>query len=395
MEKKKIKVLRIINRFNIGGPTYNATFLTRFLSDDFETVLVGGLPEEGEADSLHILEEYGVKPILISEMKREPNFKSDREAYKKIKSIIEDFKPDVVHTHAAKAGALGRRAASSCGVPVIIHTFHGHVFHSYFGKLKTELFKFIERRLAKKSTKIIAISNLQANELVNDHKICPKNKIEVVPLGFDLDKFNQNKGANRKRTREQFLIEENEIAIAIIGRLAPIKDHNFFLDVIQELSSQIDQKYRLRVFIVGDGSEKQNIQTRLNKMELPSNIKIEMTSWIKDIATFNPGMDIICLTSKNEGTPVSLIEAQASGVPIISTNVGGVEDIVLDGKTGFIVTKGDHFQYTQKLMELITNYKLREEMSERGWEHVREKFHYSTLVKNVEQLYFKLLGKNE
>ena len=141
--QRKIKVLRIINRFNIGGPTFNATFLTRFISDDFETLLVGGLPEEEESDSLHILEEYGLKPILIPEMKRTPNFKSDRAAYKRIKQIIEEFQPDIVHTHAAKAGALGRRAAFACRVPVVVHTFHGHVFHSYFGKLKTNIFKLI------------------------------------------------------------------------------------------------------------------------------------------------------------------------------------------------------------------------------------------------------------
>ena len=160
-DRKKIKVLRIINRFNIGGPTYNATFLTKFLSDDFETLLIGGLPEENEANSLHILEKYGVEPVLLPEMKREPNFKSDRIALKKIKAIIKEFKPDIVHTHASKAGALGRKAAISCKVPVIVHTFHGHVFHSYFGKLKTAVFKTIERYLARKSTGIIAISDIQ------------------------------------------------------------------------------------------------------------------------------------------------------------------------------------------------------------------------------------------
>ena len=152
------KVLRIINRFNIGGPTYNATFLTRFLDDEFETLLVGGLPESDERDSLHIPEKYGLKPLLIPEMQRLPNWKSDRAAYKKIKEIILEFKPDIVHTHAAKAGALGRKAAKECGVPVIVHTFHGHVFHSYFGKLKSKLFQFIERRLAANSTGIITIS---------------------------------------------------------------------------------------------------------------------------------------------------------------------------------------------------------------------------------------------
>jgi glycosyltransferase involved in cell wall biosynthesis len=229
-EKRKIKVLRIINRFNIGGPTYNATFLTRYISDDFETLLVGGLPDEGEKDSLHVLEEYGVKPRLIEEMKRQPNFQSDRKAYLKIKEIIREFNPDIVHTHASKAGALGRRAAVSMKVPVVVHTFHGHVFHSYFGKFKTYLFKTIERRLARKSTGIIAISSLQKNELSKDHKICSAKKITVIPLGFDLNKFYDDLDFKRNETRKSFEIADDEIAVAIVGRLAPIKNHDLFLE---------------------------------------------------------------------------------------------------------------------------------------------------------------------
>ena len=159
------KVLRIINRFNLGGPTYNATFLTKFISSDFETLLIGGLPEQGESDSFHIPEEYGINPVIIPELKRKPSIKSDKEAYQKIKKIILEFKPDIVHTHASKAGALGRRAAYACKVPVIVHTFHGHVFHSYFNLIKTNFFKLIERRLAKKTTAIIAISETQKKDV--------------------------------------------------------------------------------------------------------------------------------------------------------------------------------------------------------------------------------------
>ena len=392
-EQKKIKVLRIINRFNIGGPTYNATFLTRFLSDEFETLLVGGLPEEGEADSLHILEEYGVKPLLIKELKRAPNFSSDRIAYKKIKEIIKEFKPDIVHTHAAKAGALGRKAAKSCNVPVIVHTFHGHVFHSYFGSLKTRLFKMIERNLAKKSSQIIAISNLQKQELVEEHKICEASKITVVPLGFDLQKFQENKLETRFRTREKYGIDEDEIAIAIIGRLAPIKDHAFFLEVLKEIEQQTTKK--VKVFIVGDGEEFESIKEKVLAFPNNERFSITMTSWIKDIASFNPGMDIICLCSKNEGTPVSLIEAQASNVVIVSTDVGGVKDILLENETGFIVTKGAKTEYTQKLLQLIEEDELRKTMGNKGWEHVKVKFHYSTLVANVEGLYKRLLIENQ
>lgn len=389
MEKRKIKVLRIINRFNIGGPTYNATFLTRFLSDDFETLLVGGYPEAEEADSLHILKEYGVEPMLIEELKREPNFKSDRIAYKKLKAIIKEFQPDIVHTHAAKAGALGRKAAHACKVPVIVHTFHGHVFHSYFGKMKSKLFQLIERNLASKSTRIIAISNLQKSELSEKFSICRKEKITVIPLGFDLLKFHQNAENSRVETRKKYGIEHDEVAIAIIGRLAPIKDHSFFIDVITEIQNQTTKK--VKVFIVGDGEERLNIENQLKNIEITERFSVIMTSWIKDIASFNPGMDIICLTSKNEGTPVSLIEAQACNVPVISTDVGGVKDIVLENETGFIVTKDAKLEYTQKLLKLIEDEALRKSMSEKGWDFVRERYHFSTLVGNVERLYKELL----
>lgn len=382
------KVLRIINRFNIGGPTYNATFLTRFLSDEYETLLVGGLPEADEKDSLHIPEAYGLKPRLLPSMKRNPNLISDRKAYKELKKIIREFQPDIVHTHAAKAGALGRRAAKSCGVPVIVHTYHGHVFHSYFGKYKTKLFKLIEKRLAKISTGIIAISPIQRHELSHDHHICPADKIEVINLGFDLGPFQENLQNKRIKTRETFDLADDEVAVAIVGRLAPIKNHQLFLDVVEKLASQgIQATY----FIVGDGMEKAMIETRVASIQKQYKVKINLTSWITDIATFNAGMDIICLTSNNEGTPVSLIEAQACNIPVISTDVGGVRDIVLDGETGFIVPKNDIDSFAEKLKILITSKEIREKMSQNGWNYVRDKFHYTTLVKNMEAYYAKLL----
>jgi glycosyltransferase involved in cell wall biosynthesis len=388
----KVKVLRIINRFNIGGPTYNATFLTSFIGDDYETMLVGGLPDEGESDSLYILDKYGVEPTLIKEMVRLPNLKSDREAYKRLKQIIQEFQPDIVHTHASKAGALGRRAAFSCKVPIVVHTFHGHVFHSYFGKLKTSIFKNIERSLARKSDAIIAISEIQKKELTEIHKICKKDKVEVVPLGFDLQPFHDKRFSERENTREQYGVLEDEVAIAIVGRLAPIKNHDYFLEVVEEVFGKTDQ--RIKCFIVGDGSEREHIEGRVNEINAKFNhCSIEMTSWIADIGAFNAGMDVICLTSKNEGTPVSLIEAQAGGIPVVTTEVGGVKDIVKDGETGFVIPLGQQELFVERLLDLVENEKSREKMSQNGWNYVQEKFHYKTLAHNMDQLYRKLIEK--
>lgn len=388
---KKIKVVRIINRFNLGGPTFNATFLTRFLSDEFETTLIGGVPDKGETNSLHILKEYGIKPIVLPEMSRAINISQEYRAYKKIKKILKEIQPDIVHTHASKAGLLGRMAAFSLRIPVVVHTFHGHVFHSYFGKFKTSFFKQIERYLAKKSTGIIAISALQKHELADVHKIVNQEKIKVIPLGFDLQKFQEGRIEKREAVRTQYKLSDDEVAITIIGRLAPIKDHDYFLNVIEEVLKQTPQE--IKVFIVGDGSEKNHIEDRVNKLNEAYPNRIMMTSWILDIATFIQGMDIVCLTSKNEGTPVSLIEAQAAGVPVISTDVGGVRDAMEDGKSGFVVKRENIETYIKNLRLLIEDDKLREKISIFGQKNATEKFGYQRLVLEMEDYYKELLKR--
>ena len=383
------KILRIINRFNLGGPTYNAAYLTKYLEPDYETLLIGGQHDESEKSSMHILDNLGLKPIIIPEMQRSLNPYKDQIAFKKIQNIIKEFKPDIVHTHAAKAGALGRRAAYKMGVNQIYHTFHGHVFHSYFGNFKTRIFKEIEKNLAKKSTKIIAISEIQKSELSKIHKICPEKKIEVIPLGFDLEKFNTDKDYKRKEFRKKWNLKENEIAIGIIGRLVPIKNHKFFIDAVQEVLK--NSKVPIRAFIVGDGEEKQNIINYIKNKNLDFSLNynpatFHLTSWIKEIDRVNSGMDIICLTSLNEGTPVSLIEAQASGKPIVSTKTGGIENIVLENKTALLSEKNDLHNFSKNLLSLVNDSNKRKLFSKFGLEKSKD-FHYDQLVNNIKNLY--------
>ena len=362
-----------------------------YLGDEYETKLVGGLPDVGESDSLYILEKYYVEPILMKEMVRLPSISSDGKAYIILKEIIKEYQPDIVHTHASKAGALGRKAARACNVPIVIHTFHGHVFHSYFGKVKTNLFKAIERNLAKKSDAIVAISNIQKEELVKTHKICKADKMHVIPLGFDLEPFHQKRINSRTSEREKWKLAEDEVAIAIVGRLAPVKNHSFFFDVITEVLSKTTKS--VKVFVVGDGAEREKIVRRAKEINKSHDNRITLTSWISDIGEFNSAMDIEKLTSNNEGTPVSLIEAQAGGIPVISTDVGGVRDIVLNGDTGFVVAVNDQESYVNCMLELIEDENKREKMSQNGWTFVQDKFHYKTLARNMDILYKDLLEK--
>ena len=393
------KVLRIVNRFNIGGPTYNAAYLTKYLPEEYETLLIGGDKEESEDSSQHILGELGIHPVIIPEMRRAIRFGNDYAAYKKIKQIIEEFKPDIVHTHASKAGTLGRMAAFSCKVPAVVHTFHGHIFHSYFNKTKTKIFKRIEKKLAQKSSAIVAISNTQKQELGLVHKIADLNKIEVIPLGFDLNRFQENLSKKRAVFRTKYQIEDDEIAIGIIGRLVPVKNHKFFVKALKNVLDRTQKK--VRAFIIGDGESRDEIISFAENLEIKysrSNINftkapLTFTSWIKNIDVVNAGMDIIALSSLNEGTPVSLIEAQAANNPIISTKVGGIENVVIQNKTGLLSEIEDVDCYTENLFELIENDAKRHAMQKEGWKHVKDQFSYNRLVKDIDQLYKKLLNK--
>lgn len=385
-----IKVLRIINRFNLGGPTYNVTYLSAFMPDEFETTLCGGRHEKHEGDSLFIPERYGVKPIIIESMQRSINPFNDRKALAEIRAIIREVKPDIVHTHASKAGALGRTAAIKEKIPVIVHTFHGHVFHSYFGRFKTWLYLMAERRLAKKTSAIIAISAKQQDELTNRFKIAPKEKFRVIPLGFDLDSFHENKLEKRNKFRSKHGITD-EIAIGIIGRLTAIKNHELFMNSISGLA---EQKIKLRAFVMGGGERFDELQDLAKDIETKYGQKLfTFTNWVTNVEEVLPGLDIIALTSLNEGTPVSLIEAQAAGVPVITTNVGGVSDVVDNGNTGFIVDGFSAEKFTEKLRLLAENEELRKKMSQNGWPYVEHKFHYRRLCKDMADLYHQLLAK--
>ena len=393
------RILRIANRFNLGGPTFNVAYLTKYLPSEYETLLIGGDKEESEASSSHILADLGITPVIVTEMQREISLGVDMAAYRAIEKIIDDFKPDIVHTHASKPGAIGRLAAHNRKVPVIVHTFHGHYFHSYFNKMKTNMFKQIERSLAKRTSKIIAISDIQKHELSIEHKIAPPEKFEVIPLGFDLDRFRTNTESKRTTFRKEFNVQNDEIAVGIIGRLVDVKDHKYFLRLVRHVLDNTTKK--VRFFIVGDGEMRQELEAFCSEISIPFNAfpdykpegtPLTFCSWRNDIDAINAGLDIVILTSKNEGTPVSLIEAQASGTPVVSTNVGGVENVVDHGVTGLLAEPKDESKMAENLMSLIESEELRNEMSSRGWSNVGERFHYSQLTTKMDALYQQLLG---
>lgn len=391
------RVLTIINRLNLGGPAFHVAILTKHLQKEFEVKLLAGTKQDSEESSDYIIKEMGLSFTPLNAMKRSINPFNDFKAYREIRKIIREFKPDIVHTHAAKAGALGRLAAYHENVPVIIHTFHGHVFHSYFHPLKTKVFLKIERFLARRSSAIIAISDRQKRELALHYKVCEPEKVHVIPLGFDLSRFQEDTDIKRKEFRQRFLLEDDEIAIGIIGRLVPVKNHSLFITSAANVLKKT--KKRVRFFIIGDGESKNAIMNEADRLGIdhcyfPKEKKrsdLTFCSWVRNVDVCIAGLDVIALCSYNEGTPVSLIEAQAGGRPIITTNVGGIENVVLKNETALMVSGHNYDDFSEAMLKLIEDDELRKKMGEKGWGFVKEKFHYTRLIKEMSTLYHELL----
>jgi glycosyltransferase involved in cell wall biosynthesis len=393
------RVLRILNRLVIGGPSKNAVYLSRYMQPEFDTMLVTGGKENHEQDADYLATSHQLQPVCIPEMKRPVSFGSDWIAYQKLKKLIREFKPDIVHTHAAKAGALGRLAAKHCHVPVIVHTFHGHVFHSYFNSFKTNFFIRAERYLAGFSDAIIAISEVQKKELSEEFRIAPAEKFRVVPLGLDLDHFITGQEEKRKKFRDEFGLVDDTIAIGIIGRLVPVKNHLLFLKAIKNVLDNSTAK--IKTFIIGDGE----CRTTLEQLAAGLGIKFSIhtdtqhphplvfTSWRTDVDTICAGLDMVALTSLNEGTPVSLIEAQAAGKPVVSTRVGGIADVVLENKTALLSEVNDENGFAENLLRLVADASLRNKLSHAGKDYVLEKFGYRRLVRDMSKLYNELLAE--
>ncbi len=394
----EIRVLRIINRLVIGGPAYNVSYLSKYMNPEFKTILISGSKDEGEEDSDFIPKKMGIEPVYIQDMQKSliKPWK-DRKAYKELTKIIQDFKPHIVHTHAAKAGFIGRLAAIQNKVPIILHTFHGHYFHSYFHPVKTRILLQIERYLSSKTDGIIAISPEQHKELSMVYKVDKPSKVYEIPLGFDLDRFAVDKEDRREKFRNEFNLSRDTVAVGIIGRMVPIKNHSLYSRTIPFILKNTAKK--VKFFYIGDGELRKEIEEELRRIQVNFTDEKEkdfskpvvFTSWRKDMENVYAGMDIIALTSLNEGTPVSLIEAQAAEKCIVATDVGGVQFVVQQNKSAFLVPSNNLQAFKEKLYLLIEDKGLRDKMGKAGRNYVIDKFSYKQLVFNMSELYNRLL----
>ena len=406
------KVIRIIARLNVGGPAKHVVWLTAGLPE-FDTVLVAGSVPEGEEDMSYFAERAGVEPVYFPEMSREIS-RNDAVTVWKLFKLFRQWRPDIVHTHTAKAGTVGRTAGflyrwltwgTIVGKPrqcKFVHTYHGHVFHSYYGRRRTQLFLTIERLLARLVTdRLIVVSKQQSIEIGEKFRVGRPEQIKVIPLGLDLDIFS-NYESRRARFRQLLCIPDDALLIGIVGRLTEIKNHEMFLNVVARLKA-VDPACRrqgaVRFIVIGDGSMRESLEQQKQTLGLDADVIFVGSR--TDPEYFYPALDVVALTSKNEGTPLTLIEAMANARPVVATSVGGVVDllgeVIEDGpykvcKRGLSVPPGDEEAFVAALSRIIRDRSLRQELGSRGLEFVEVNYSKERLFEDIKGLYGELIN---
>lgn len=398
-----MKIVRIIARLNVGGPARHVVWLTKNLQgEEFQSVLAAGTVPEGEEDMSWFADQHGVAPVLIEEMSRELSPK-DIVSLWKIFRLIWREKPDIIHTHTAKAGTVGRVAGFlyrlTARKPVkMVHTFHGHVFHSYYGERKTKIFLAIEKTLARLTDRIIVISAQQKAEINGKFRVGRERQFKIVPLGIDLSPFSDAE-AKKNILREEIGVGRDEILVGFVGRLTEIKNIPLILKAAKIYKEQRNETLpKLKFLIIGDGHLRESLEREAENLGVR-----DVVSFLgnrHDTEVFYAGLDVIVLTSLNEGTPLSLIEAMANGKTFVSTKVGGVVDLLGEkieerenftvAARGIGVASEDADALCDALIYLAKDADLRKILGARGKEFVHAHYSKERLTEDIINLYREL-----
>jgi glycosyltransferase involved in cell wall biosynthesis len=370
---QRIRVLRIIDRLNVGGPAVQASVLSELLDPDrFDQRLLTGTVEESEGDFVELR-----RPNLVVErvngLGRAPHPWQDAAAIARINAVIGAFRPQIVHTHKAKAGLLGRLAAWSRRVPVTVHTFHGHLLHGYFSPAKTRAVVAVERGLARPTTALVAVGDRVRDELLAAG-IGQRHQYSVVPPGVDLGPLPDPPAARRALG-----LPPAGPIVTFVGRLTAVKRPERFVDLaIAVARSHPDACFA----IAGDGELADEIRSRAR----PLGRRMVFLGWRGDVEAVYSASDLVVLTSDNEGMPVSLIEAAASGTPAVTTRVGSAPEVVADGVTGYVTDK-DPRALAMAVARLLDDSPLRASMGEAASERAKERFGAGRLASDIATLY--------
>ena len=389
-------VARVITRLNIGGPSIQATRLATALRPlGFETRLLHGRLGDGEGDMSYLMPP-GADTAFIPTLCRPLSPLDDLRTLVRLYREFKQLRPLVVHTHMAKAGLLGRLAAAAYNLTRdsaprarVVHTYHGHVLDGYFSPLMTTVFITLERIVARITDAIVAISPAIRGELLQTYRIGRDDQYRVVPLGFDLSAFTEIDNAARAEARRELNIPTGAAVISTVGRLTAIKQHRLFLQVIQRVVSAHPNAIAL---VAGDGELRSELEAYAASLGIAG--RVRFLGWRRDLATIYGATDVFLLTSRNEGTPVALIEAMASGVPGVSTDVGGVKDVIGSSDAGLLAAFGDADGLATQVSGLLADPERRAAIGARARTRVLERYGFERLVADIAALYRDLLARS-
>jgi glycosyltransferase involved in cell wall biosynthesis len=384
-----VKVLRVIARLNMGGPALHVTYLTAGLRErGYDTTLVAGSLARGEDSMEFVADELGVRVERLPGLRRDISPFRDLVAVVRLAQLIRRERPTILHTHTAKAGAVGRVAALLAGdarPPIVVHTFHGHVLRGYFGPFRTFGFRLLERLLARVTTALVAVSPEVRDDLVG-LGVAPREKFTVVRLGIELQQRVADRDG-REETRRLLGIAPDRFMVGWIGRMTGVKRTSDVLLAFRELR---ERGVDACLCLVGDGPEREQVERRAHELGIMRSTFF--LGYQEDVAPFYAAFDALILPSGNEGTPVSAIESLAAGRPVVATRVGGVPDVVRDGEDGYLVDAGAVDQLADALARLAEDGALRERMGAAGRARVLPRYSVDRLVDDVDRLYRALLA---
>lgn len=391
--RRPLPLVQIIARLNVGGATIQAISLTGMLRPKYRTNLVSGIEGPREGDMRHLANALGVRPVVIPSLNRELGRKDLRALYDIVR-ILRRERPMILHTHTAKAGTLGRVAAVLAGrhrPPVVVHQFHGHVLEGYFSPLRSTLFKWIERVLARFTTRLIVVSEEVRQDLIR-MKIASADRIVVMPLGLDLDRFlvpDEERGELRSSLRAALGIPPDRKVVTFVGRVVPIKRLDRFLRIARRLK----QPPEVHFLIVGDGELRPRLESSAMARALGD--RVTWTGFRHDLPAIYFASDVVALTSDNEGTPTSLIEAQAAGIPVVATDVGGSRDVVEDRVTGRLLNREDEPGMADAIAEILRDSELSQRLIAAGRTSSLSRYALERLVRDIDDLYTRLLAETK
>ena len=390
MASQRVSVLRVIARLNVGGPALHVAYLSAGLTErGYDTTLVAGSIGRGEESMAYVVEEAGARVIALPGLSREISPLRDAVAVFRLAGLIRRFRPEILHTHTAKAGTVGRVAALVAGSarpPIVIHTFHGHVLRGYFSPAKTAFFRVLERLLAKVTTVLVAVSPEVRDDLVS-LGVAPREKFVVVRLGIELEE-RVRCDEPREEIRHRLGIPPERFVVGWLGRMTGVKQTSDLLDALAALR---EQGVDAGLLLVGDGPDRNAFEERAVELGLVKHCLF--LGYQEDVAPWYAAMDAVALPSGNEGTQVTVIEALAAGRPVAAYGVGGVPDVVRHDVDGFVVDPGDTAALATRLAELAADPALRNRMGAAGRERVLERYGVGRLLDDMDRLYRDTIAK--